>query len=182
METYIEGIGVSVTSYLTLTYEFLKGMRQRNRGAVIFVSSVNAFAPVAFSAVYTAEKAFELFLGEALWQELKYANSKVDFLTICASSTKTNFQARAGTKLTHWAWSPERAARTGMKSLGKRPVVALSWRGIGYRYAGKLLPERWRLRFASWAITSNLVRNRSQLFEKDLSSQRRQARRDPDNQ
>jgi uncharacterized protein len=166
VETYISGIGISVTSYLTLTYEFLKGMRERNRGAVVFVCSVNAFSPVAFSSVYTAGKAFELYFGEALWRELKYADSKVDFLTMCASATKTNFQARAGTRVAKWAWTPEKAARTGLKALGKKPVVALSWRGNVFRYCGKLLPERLRLRFASWAITNNLVPDRPALFKK----------------
>jgi short-subunit dehydrogenase len=76
-------------------------MLERDRGAVILVSSINAFAPVGYSAVYTAEKAFELYFGEALWKELKDKKSKVDFLTVCASSTKTNFQARAGTRTAH---------------------------------------------------------------------------------
>jgi short-subunit dehydrogenase len=167
LKTYRDGIGVSVTSYVTLTYELLRGMRARDRGAVVFVSSVNAFAPVAFSAVYSAEKAFELSLGEALWQELRYAGSRVDVLTICASATRTNFQARAGTKTARWAWSPERAARVGLRSLGKRPVVALSWRGNVFRYLSKLLPERLRLRFASWAITSTLAPDRKALIRED---------------
>ncbi len=167
LETYLCGVAVSVTSYLTLTYEFLLGMRQRNRGAVVFVSSVNAFAPVAFSSVYTAEKAFELYLGEALWQELRYAESNVDFLTICASATITGFQARAGTKVAKWAWTPERAARVGLAALGRQPMVALSWRGRLYWYASRILPERLLLKCASWGITSNLIYNRQELFKKD---------------
>jgi hypothetical protein len=165
LSIYQAGLGVSVHSYLTLTYHFLQGMIERDRGAVVFVCSVNAFAPVAFSAVYTAEKAFELYLGEALWQELRYAGSNVDFLTMCAAATKTNFQARAGTRVARWAWTPEKAVETGMHNLGKTPVVALSWRGNVYRYAGKLLPERLRLRFASWAITANLALDRKALFD-----------------
>jgi uncharacterized protein len=163
LSLYQSSLGVSVHSYLTLTYHFLQGMVERDRGAVVFVCSVNAFAPVAFSAVYTAEKAFELFLGEALWQELRYAGSNVDFLTICAAATKTNFQARAGTRVARWAWTPEKAVETGLRSLGKTPVVALSWRGNVYRYAGKFLPKRMKLRFASWAITMNLAQDRKAL-------------------
>ena len=168
LSVYQAGVGVSVQSYLTTTYHFLRGMVERDRGAVILVCSVNAFAPVAFSAVYTAEKAFELFLGQALWQELRYARSKVDFLTMCASSTKTNFQARAKTRVAKWAWTPEKAVETGLRKLGKAPVVALSWRGNVYRYAGKLLPERLRLRFASWAITANLAKDRKVFLKRRL--------------
>jgi hypothetical protein len=164
LSVYREGVGVSVHSYLTLTHHFLQGMVERDRGAVIFVCSVNAFAPVAFSAVYTAEKAFELFLGEAIWQELQYADSKVDLLVMCASATKTNFQARARTRVAQWAWTPEKVVDAGLRKLGRTPVAAISWRGNVYRYAGKLLLERLRLRFASWAITSNLAWDRKALL------------------
>jgi uncharacterized protein len=165
LSVYRAGLGVSVYSYLTLTHHYLQGMIARDRGAVIFVCSVNAFAPVAFSAVYTAEKAFELFLGESLWQELRYARSNVDVLTMCASATKTNFQARAKTRIVRWAWTPQKAVETGLRALGKTPVIALSWRGNVYRYAGKFLPERLRLRFASWAITANLAKDRKALLK-----------------
>jgi len=162
LATYLEGINVSVVSYLTLTYEFLKPMLDRDRGAVILVSSVNAFAPVGYSAVYTAEKAFELYFGEALWKELRDKKSKVDMLTICASATKTNFQARAGTRTAPWAWEPEEAVKVALRKLGKRPSVTLSWRGKAFQHVTRLLPRSLAVRVATWAITSTLLKHRGE--------------------
>lgn len=158
LKTYLEGVNISVVSYLTLTYEFLQPMLERDRGAVMLVSSVNAFAPVGYSAVYTAEKAFELYFGEALWQELRDKKSKVDFLTVCASSTKTNFQARAGTRTAHWAWEPEEAVDAAIKSLGKGPSTTLSWRGKAFQHVPRFLPRSLAVRVATWAITSTLLK------------------------
>ncbi len=162
LKTYLEGVNISAVSYLTLTYEFLQGMIKRDRGAVILVSSVNAFAPVGYSAVYTAGKAFELYFGEALWQELRDEKSKVDFLTVCASSTKTNFQARAGTRIAHWAWEPEEVVDAALKKLGKSPSVTLSWRGKALQHVPRFLPRPLAVRVATWAITSTLQKKDKQ--------------------
>lgn len=119
LDTYLDIIKLNAMSYLIFSYEMLKGMKERNRGAIIFISSANAYCPAGFSAVYTASKAFELYLGEALWQELKIEKSKIDILTICASATKTNFQSRAGTRVLKWAWEPEKVVDIGLRALGK---------------------------------------------------------------
>jgi len=42
-------------------------MKRRDKGAVIFVSSVNAFAPVGYSAVCTAVGLFLIFLSGRRW-------------------------------------------------------------------------------------------------------------------
>lgn len=160
MQSYRDGIEVGVMSYVTLTYEYLYNMIKHDRGAIILVSSVNAFAPIAYSAIYSAEKAFELSFGEAIYQELKYLNSNVDMLTICTSATKTNFQKRAGTRVAHWAWEPEKTVDIGLRQLGKKSRVVLSWRGKVLYWGSLLLPEKIRLRFASWAITSNLAKEK----------------------
>ena len=160
LATYIDGINVSIVSYVSLTHEFMKGMIERDRGAVILVSSVNAYAPVGFSAVYTAQKAFELFFGEALWQEMRDRKSKVEILTLCACSARTNFQARAGTKTAHWAWEPELVVEAGLKKLGKRPSVSISWRGKLLQHLPRFLSRKMALRFATWAITSTLSKKK----------------------
>lgn len=149
-------VKLNAMSYLILSHEIMKGMRARNRGAVVFVSSANAYSPVGYSAVYTATKAFELYLGEALWQEERIEKSGIDVLTICASATKTNFQARAGTRVLNWAWAPRKVAEVGLRPLGRKPSVAISIPGKGYYLITKLLPRRLGMRFVTWCISSSL--------------------------
>lgn len=156
LETYTDIIKLNAMAYLILSYEMLKGMKERNRGAVVFVSSANAYCPAGYSAVYTASKAFELYLGEALWQEANIEKSGIDILTICASATKTNFQARAGTRVLDWAWEPARVVEAGLKALGRKPSVAISIPGKGYYLLTKILPRRLGILFVTWAITSSL--------------------------
>jgi short-subunit dehydrogenase len=161
IETYLANVNISVVSYLTLTYEYLRDMLDRDRGAVILIASVNAFAPVGYSAVYTAAKAFELYFGEALWKELHDRKSKVDILTVCASATRTNFQARAGTRIAPWAWEPNDVVDAALKKLGKRPSVTISWRGKLFQLISRFLPRRLSLSFSTWAILSTLKNGQS---------------------
>ena len=62
LDRYQRMIGVNVRAYVALTHHFLPAMLAANRGALIFVSSLNVISPIAKSAVYTATKAFEFYL------------------------------------------------------------------------------------------------------------------------
>lgn len=117
IEKYQSLINVNITAYLTLTHEFLPQMLQMPRGALIFVSSLNALSPIGRSAAYTASKAFELYFGGALWQELRGKN--VDVLVVLPGPTKTGFQQKAGTKVASWAIAPEELVAQALPALGK---------------------------------------------------------------
>lgn len=156
LKKHIDCINISINSYLLLTHKYLKGMKEREKGALIFVSSVNSFAPVGYSSVYTSSKSFELSFGQSLWKELKDEKSKVDCLVLCPAATKTNFQSTAGTKVADWAWEPEKVVSLAMRKLGKSPQAISTWRGLAYYYITKFLPRRLAIHFATWAINSNL--------------------------
>lgn len=110
-------IDVNVKAYLTITHHFLQKMVAANRGAMVYTSSINAFSPIANSAVYTATKAFELYVNTALWQEMK--GSDLDFMTIMPGPTRTGFQAKAGTKEAGWIKDPFELAEEALLELGK---------------------------------------------------------------
>ena len=120
VEDYYNLINVNVNAYVTLTHKFLPQMISRKKGAVIMVSSLNAFSPIAESAIYTATKAFELFFGGALWLEMKENN--VDVLVVMPGPTRTGFQEKAGTKVNAMALTPEDLVRGVWPCLGKKMV------------------------------------------------------------
>ena len=93
-------------------------LKQRRRGAMIITSSVLGHFSMPLMATYSATKAFDLSLAEALWAELRPHG--VDVQGLCPGPTQTEFHQRAG--------SP---ARTGLPLMSCAEVVDLSLRKLG---------------------------------------------------
>ena len=87
-------IQLNVSALTELTYRVLPGMLQRRRGAIINLSSLSAFQPVAYMGVYAASKAFVLHFSEALHCELK--GRGITVTAVCAGVTRTSFFDIAG--------------------------------------------------------------------------------------
>jgi short-subunit dehydrogenase len=97
-ERELEEIAVNVSSLVALCHEFVPDMTRRGHGAVLNVSSVAGFQPLAYMAVYAATKAFVLSFSEALWAEL--TPYKVRVLAVCPGPVDTEFFQVAGSSPT----------------------------------------------------------------------------------
>ncbi len=102
---------------------FIPDMKRRGRGAMIITSSVVGAVPAPWFAVYSATKAFDLYLGEALHAECQ--GSGVDVVTVLPGLTRTEFQASAGLNRQYHSpyRTPEDVARTALKALGRKAIV-----------------------------------------------------------
>jgi short-subunit dehydrogenase len=80
--------------------------------------------PLPLHAAYAATKAFDEFLGEALWAETR--GSGVDVLVVEPGSTETEFQTVAG-EVPHAGQSPAEVAAIALEALGQQPSVATRW-------------------------------------------------------
>ena len=109
---------------LALASQLLPPMRERGRGAMVVVGSVAGRLPLALHAVYAATKAFDLFLGEALYVEMK--EHGVDVLVVEPGSTETEFQEVAG-ESPHPGESPDRVVEISLRALGQQPSVIVGW-------------------------------------------------------
>ena len=78
---------VNVETVAQLTHHFGRMMRERDRGAIINVSSRVGEVAMPFFAVYCGTKAFISLFTEALWFELK--DSNVDVLVAKPDQTAT---------------------------------------------------------------------------------------------
>ncbi len=87
-------IEVLVVAVMRLTHAALGGMKQRNRGEVIVVSSVASFIA---GGTYSAAKAWTTVFVEGLSQELRGTNIRVSAL--CPGFTRTEFHQRAGIRM-----------------------------------------------------------------------------------
>lgn len=120
-------IDTNVSALTRLTAAVLPGMLARGSGRVLNVASTGAFAPLPFSAVYGATKAFVLSFSEAVAEELK--GSPVTVTVLCPGPTATPFFQRAGwdgTRLLKGPMvPPEVVADHGVKAMaaGRRVAV-----------------------------------------------------------
>ncbi len=123
-------------------------MVKRNKGAIIFLGSIVGYNPTPFTSVYSATKAFNLFMGEALWYELKKNN--VDVLALNPGGTATEFQQVAGTSAGPVARSVEQVVNTAMKKLGKRPSVVDGFINKVFTVIPRFITRRLTLNIAGY--------------------------------
>ena len=90
-----EVLKVLVRTPMRLMHVVLPGMKERNSGTVINVSSVASFIA---GGAYSASKAYLTVLSESLHTELSATNVKVSAL--CPGFTRTEFHQRARMKMT----------------------------------------------------------------------------------
>lgn len=123
-------IRLNVSAVTELTYRLLPGMLQRGRGAILNLSSLSAFQPVAYMGVYAASKAFVLHLSEALHCELK--SRGITVTAVCAGVTRTPFFDIAGAPgwlQKHASHSVEFVVRSALNALGRRKqYIVPGWR------------------------------------------------------
>jgi short-subunit dehydrogenase len=124
---------------VALTRALLPPMRERGRGAVVFVGSVAGCQPLPLHSLYAATKAFDNLLGEALWAE--YRGSGVDCLSLLPGPTETEFQAIAR-ELPHPGEPPEQVVANALAALGRQPSVISGWfNWIRANAASRLVPR-----------------------------------------
>lgn len=129
VDRVVQMINLNIAALTELTYRLLSGMMQRGHGAVINVSSVAAFQPVAYMGVYAATKAFVLHFSEALWAEAR--EKGVTVMALCPGPTQTEFFDVAGAK--GWltkkrSQTPEEVVKCALRALEKkRQYVVSGW-------------------------------------------------------
>ena len=101
-----------------------KGMVERGRGAVIFTGSAAGHQPVPLHGIYAATKAFDLFLGEAIFVELR--GKGVDVLVLEPGPVATEFQEAAG-EVTIADTPAADVVKVALERLGLQASVMTSW-------------------------------------------------------
>ena len=145
LEEELALLDVNCRAPLALTHVFGRQMAQRKRGGIIFVSSVSGFVATPFEAHYSASKAYELWLAEALGFELE--KNGIDVLALCPGSTNTEFHTVAGSRPVA-AMPVEPVVETAIRRLGEKAVAIPYWRNRLLVYLLKLTPRRLHTRVA----------------------------------
>lgn len=116
-------INLNVTSLTLITNYFLKDMVRRKSGKVLNVSSLGAFQPDPFYAVYGATKAYDLLFTESLAGELE--GTGVTVSALCPGPTKTEFASRSGKNDASFAMDAKTVAMAGYKGMQKGKLVII---------------------------------------------------------
>jgi len=128
-------INVNIKTPTLLAHHFSNKMKERNKGGIIFVSSIMALAGASNWASYNASKAHNLLLAEGIAEELKPYGINVIALT--PGFIKSGFGKRSNTKAMPMALSPKRVAKCGLWMMGRKrthtaglinKIIALSTR------------------------------------------------------
>jgi hypothetical protein len=123
LEKHLSILAVNARAPLILAHHFGGLMRARKRGGIIFVSSMSALTGTSYVSEYSATKAHDLALGEALWQELRPSN--VDVLTAIVGAADTPGWRAENPDPNAKTWPPvmsaEETVRETLAALGRTP-------------------------------------------------------------
>lgn len=145
---------LNVEGLTELSHHFVPKL-QATHGTLVQLASQAAFQPVPYMAAYAASKAYVLHFSEALGRELQPRGVRV--VTVCPSTTKTDFFAEAGidpAKLRMPLADPADVVRATMRALarGAPDVVVPGLQNKVSAVAARLLPRGWAARFAESAV------------------------------
>jgi len=98
LEKEMKMIKTNIVAYHILMKEYLKQMKEKNSGKILNVASIAGFMPGPLMATYYATKNYIVRLSEAVREELKKENSKVEISILCPGPVATNFNNVANVK------------------------------------------------------------------------------------
>lgn len=141
-------INLNVISVVHLTKKILKDMYKAGKGKILYTSSLTAYLPGPYEAVYNASKAFISSFAEGIRAEAKDHGITVTILM--PGATNTNIFHRGGMDDTRMGSKskydndPADVARDGFEALmaGREKVVAHSFKTKMQGFAVRWLPDR----------------------------------------
>ena len=145
-------VHVNIRAAMMLAHHFGQAMRQRRRGGMIFSASIAGHAAIPFWANYSASKAYDLLLAEALGSEL--AKDNVDVLALCPGATRTEFEDYSGFFASIMAMGPDKVISQALNKLGKRRTTVVGAINLMTVLSYRLVPRR----MAAW-LAGKVIRD-----------------------
>lgn len=122
LETHLREIDTNCRTPLMLAYILGQRMATRQRGGIVLMSSLSATQGTPLISNYAATKAYNLVLGEGLWDELR--DQGIDVVACCAGSTDTpNYRASAPARNFSSVMAPSSVVAETFAALGRNPSV-----------------------------------------------------------
>lgn len=135
-------INTNIVAYHILTKLYLQDMKTRNSGKILNVASIAGFMPGPLMATYYATKAYVVRLSEAIREELRKENAKVQISILCPGPVDTNFNKVADVQFALKGLSSEYVAKYAVDKLlkGKFYIVP-GWKIKLAKFGAKIAPN-----------------------------------------
>ncbi|OYU32138.1 MAG: short-chain dehydrogenase [Comamonadaceae bacterium PBBC2] len=120
-ERHQQIVQMNVIAPMRLARHFGQGMSQRQRGAILFVSSLSGWMPQPYMAQYGATKSYIMGLAAGLHFEMK--DQGVDVSVLSPGPTDTPMAKATGIDFASMGMSimsPQDVARCGLNALGRQ--------------------------------------------------------------
>ena len=128
----------ALTAVNKVCFPYMKG-----KGYAVLTCSVSSFAPVIGQAVYSASKAYVLYLGHVLHAEMK--KKGINVLTLCPGNMDTEMNVRGGEGEKAGALPylnvPKLARQTLKRAERGKGFYTPGWFYKGYRVLSKVVPH-----------------------------------------
>lgn len=118
-------IDLNIKSVQILTKMFMQDFLKHNRGYILNVASMAAFAPGPLMATYYATKNYCLNLTEAISYELKQMGSNVYIGCLCPGPVDTNFNNTANVKFKIKGMKSEKVAKYAVDQMFKQKTIII---------------------------------------------------------
>jgi uncharacterized protein len=144
-------LNLNIVALVSLTQLLLAPMQQRGQGSIINVSSITAFQPIPYLALYAATKAFIVHFSQALWAE--NLSRGVHVLAVCPGPVTTDFFAAADMERNQKLMAsqtyadPHEVVAEALAALAARQslVVTGGVKNKAITWAACLTPREWLL-------------------------------------
>ncbi len=137
-------------SNVKLLKALLPGMTARKKGGILFISSLYAFTPAPFQALYSASKAFMTSLAESIRVETRGQGIKVT--TVFPGTTATAFRRDIG-ETQPTGMCPDKVATLALNGWARGAATVIpGWKNYFLYLVMGAIPRNWRPR---WAMAFN---------------------------
>ncbi len=147
---------LNIRAMVLLTRLLLPELHRHNRAFVLNISSLNAYQPAPYQAVYGGSKAFAYHFTRALRNELK--NSNISVSVLCPGGTNTNGVNRARNDaqplLIRWSiLEPEKVAKEAISGMlrGKSVIIPGRMNKL-IRFLSQFVPIGLRIKISAKAL------------------------------
>jgi short-subunit dehydrogenase len=120
LATHHAMLDINARAYTTLVHTYGRQMVAQEHGGILLVSSQAGLHGTPYTGAYSANKAFQLMLGESLWYELRQSN--VDVLVLTPGLTRTQGDALDGYP-SFMLMDAEPVVREALAGLGRQHLV-----------------------------------------------------------
>lgn len=157
LASHMAMLDINARSYTALVHAYGRSMVERAQGGIVIVTSGAGLQTTPFTGAYSANKAYQRSLGEALWYELQ--GSGVDVLVAAPGLLATQGDALAG--YPQWmVMDPDPVAVATLDALGREgPVLIPGLVNKAFMFTQtRLLPRRMAMESVGRFMADGLLK------------------------